>query len=130
MTGRRLAQLADLPVSTLHGVGTVAARELAELGIESVLDLLTHYPRRYVDGTRMLPIDGLAEGENASVLAGSRGRSARRCAAAAAGDADGCRAGSKSTSPTTADACGSSSSTSRGASASCHGGRSCSSSER
>jgi ATP-dependent DNA helicase RecG len=67
--GRRLGQLAELPVSTLRGVGGVAERELAELGIESVLDLLTHYPRRYVDGTRMVPVASLVDGEKASVLA-------------------------------------------------------------
>ncbi len=67
--GRRFGQLAELPVSTLRGVGGVAERELAELGISSVLDLVTHYPRRYVDGTRMVPIDALVEGEKASVLA-------------------------------------------------------------
>jgi ATP-dependent DNA helicase RecG len=67
--GRRLGQLAELPVSTLRGVGGVAEAELAELDVSSVLDLLTHYPRRYVDGTRMVPIDSLVEGEKASVLA-------------------------------------------------------------
>ena len=34
-----------------------------------MLDLLIHYPRRYIDGTRLLPIAELAEGEKASVLA-------------------------------------------------------------
>ena len=67
--GRRLAQLAALPVSVLNGVGAAAARDLAELGIESVLDLLTHYPRRYIDGTRLVPIAELAEGDKVSVLA-------------------------------------------------------------
>ncbi len=66
--GRRFGQLAELPVSTLRGVGGVAERELAELDISSVLDLLTHYPRRYIDGTRMVSIASLAEGEKASVL--------------------------------------------------------------
>ncbi|HEY5098071.1 MAG TPA: ATP-dependent DNA helicase RecG [Acidimicrobiales bacterium] len=69
--GRKYRQLAELPVSVLKGVGTTAADELAELGIESVLDLLTHYPRqgRYIDGTRLRPIAELVEGEKASVLA-------------------------------------------------------------
>ena len=69
--GRKYRQLAELPVSVLKGVGTTATEELAELGIESVLDLLTHYPRqgRYIDGTRLRPIADLAEGEKASVLA-------------------------------------------------------------
>ena len=53
----------------LRGVGDAAAGDLAELGITSVLDLVTHYPRRYIDGTRMVTIDRLAEGEKATVLA-------------------------------------------------------------
>ena len=67
--GRKLRQLAELPVSVLKGVGAVAERELAELGIESVLDLITHYPRRYIDGTRLIPIADLAVGDRASILA-------------------------------------------------------------
>jgi len=68
-TGRRLGQLADLPVTVLRGVGATVADDLAELGITTVLDLVTHYPRRYVDGTRMVTIDRLAAGEKATVLA-------------------------------------------------------------
>ena len=45
------------------------SRELAELGIDTVLDLVTHYPRRYIDGTRLVPIADLAAGDKASVLA-------------------------------------------------------------
>ena len=67
--GRKLAQLAELPVSVLKGVGSSAEGELAELELESVLDLLTHYPRRYIDGTRLAPLGELAIGEKASVLA-------------------------------------------------------------
>ena len=61
--------MADLPVTVLRGVGDAVAADLAELGIISVLDLVTHYPRRYIDGTRMVTIDRLAEGEKATVLA-------------------------------------------------------------
>ena len=67
--GRKLRQLDDLPVTVLDKVGTASARELAELGIETVFDLLTYYPRRYIDGTRLAPLSELAEGERASVLA-------------------------------------------------------------
>ncbi len=68
--GRKLGQLAELPVSVLRGVGTTAERDLAELGIESVLDLITHYPRqgRYIDGTRLVAIADLDPGSKASVL--------------------------------------------------------------
>ena len=53
----------------LNGVGTAAEAELAALGIETVLDLLTHYPRRYIDGTRLVPLGELEVGDTASVLA-------------------------------------------------------------
>jgi ATP-dependent DNA helicase RecG len=68
--GRRLRQLAELPVSVLRGVGATAERELAELGIRSVFDLITHYPRqgRYIDGTHLVPIASLTPGAKASVL--------------------------------------------------------------
>ncbi len=67
--GRKLRQLSELPVSVLKGVGERARQELGELGIETVLDLVTHYPRRYIDGTRLVPIADLVEGDKASVLA-------------------------------------------------------------
>jgi ATP-dependent DNA helicase RecG len=53
----------------LKKIGAASARELAELGLESVLDLLTHYPRRYIDGTRLAPLRDLSVGDTASVLA-------------------------------------------------------------
>ena len=67
--GRRLGQLADLPVTVLRGVGAAVAADLAELGITTVFDLVTHYPRRYIDGTRMVTVDQLVAGEKATVLA-------------------------------------------------------------
>ena len=42
---------------------------LAELGIESVLDLLTTYPRRYIDRTRQADVSDLVVGDEAAVLA-------------------------------------------------------------
>jgi ATP-dependent DNA helicase RecG len=66
---RKLRQLAELPVAELDRVGTKTERELAALGIETVLDVVTHYPRRYIDGTRLRPIAALETGEKVSVLA-------------------------------------------------------------
>ncbi len=66
---RKLRQLAELPVSQLRQVGSRTEQELAVLGIVTVLDLLTHYPRRYLDGTRLRPIADLMAGEKVSVLA-------------------------------------------------------------
>jgi ATP-dependent DNA helicase RecG len=42
---------------------------LRALGIESVLDLLTHYPRRYADRTNQVKIEALVEGQEAVVTA-------------------------------------------------------------
>jgi ATP-dependent DNA helicase RecG len=51
---------------------------LAELGIESVLDLLTTYPRRYIDRTRQADVSDLVVGDEAAVLAAVQSAHARR----------------------------------------------------
>ena len=66
--GLTLRRLSGLPVSELRGVGEGVRRELAELGIDTVLDLVTHYPRRYVDATRLVAIADLNDGDKAMVL--------------------------------------------------------------
>ncbi|HEY3141944.1 MAG TPA: ATP-dependent DNA helicase RecG [Acidimicrobiales bacterium] len=67
---RRLEQLANIPVGELRGVGADRAEALAEhFGVETVLDLLTHYPRRYIDRTHQAHIRDLKVGEEAMVLA-------------------------------------------------------------
>jgi ATP-dependent DNA helicase RecG len=66
---RSLKSLADAPVSALQGVAGRRAEALAGVGIESVLDLVTHYPRRYVDRTKEARIADLREGEEALVVA-------------------------------------------------------------
>ena len=69
MTARRLSRLAAVPVAELAGVGDKKVAGLAEMGIESVLDLLMHYPRRYLDRTSQAEIRELAVGAEAMVLA-------------------------------------------------------------
>jgi ATP-dependent DNA helicase RecG len=76
--GRRLAQLAAIPVTQLGGVGPRKAEGLAGQGVTSVLDLLMLYPRRYVDRTRQARIKDLAVGEEAMVLAQVRRTQTRR----------------------------------------------------
>lgn len=66
--GRKVRQLAELSVTVLHGVGPSAAKSLEALKITSVLDLLTHYPRRYIDATKVTPIDRLVPGEKMTVV--------------------------------------------------------------
>ncbi len=69
MSPRTLRELAELPVSRVRRVGEKRAEALASLGIETVLDLVTHYPRRYVDRTRQAALSELSVGDEAVVLA-------------------------------------------------------------
>ena len=75
---RRLSQLAGLDVSILKGVGEKKAEALAALDIRTVLDLLTHYPRRYIDRTNQAQIRDLKIGEEAMVLATVKRVNARK----------------------------------------------------
>jgi ATP-dependent DNA helicase RecG len=51
---------------------------LAELGIDNVLDLITTYPRRYIDRTRQADVSDLVVGDEAAVLADVQSVSSRR----------------------------------------------------
>src|SRR4051794_31213944 len=66
---RRLGALAEIPVTRLNGVGPRKAESLEQVGILTVLDLLQHYPRRYLDRTAQVEISQLRVGEEALVLA-------------------------------------------------------------
>lgn len=55
-------------VDKLNRVGPRKLEGLSQMGIESLLDLLFHYPRRYVDRTREAHINDLSEGEEALVV--------------------------------------------------------------
>ncbi|MGH9297888.1 MAG: ATP-dependent DNA helicase RecG [Acidimicrobiales bacterium] len=78
MSGRQLAQLARTPVTELKGVSPRKVAGLSSMEIHSVLDLVTHYPRRYVDRTNQSEIAGIAEGEEAVVTAEVVASSSRR----------------------------------------------------
>jgi ATP-dependent DNA helicase RecG len=57
----------DIPVTSLKGVGPKAAERLARLGIRTVQDVLFHFPLRYQDRTRVVPIRGLRPGDQAVI---------------------------------------------------------------
>lgn len=57
------------PVRFLKGVGPVRAEKLARLGIETVEDLLWHFPRRYEDRRRLTPLASLEQGKYHSIVA-------------------------------------------------------------
>jgi ATP-dependent DNA helicase RecG len=76
--GLTLRELAARPVSDLQAVGTKLEQGLAEMGITTVLDLLEHYPRRYVDRTQRAEIAELSIGDEATVDAEVRSMRSRR----------------------------------------------------
>ena len=55
------------PLRDFAGVGPVYERRLAALDISTVRDLLFHFPHRYEDFSRVVPIASLAPGEPVSV---------------------------------------------------------------
>jgi ATP-dependent DNA helicase RecG len=77
-SGRTLRALRDIEVTRLHGVSERRTKMLAELDIENVLDLITTYPRRYIDRTRQADVSDLNVGDEAAVLAAVQSTSSRR----------------------------------------------------
>lgn len=65
--GLTLRELRERPIEDLRSVGDSLRRRLGEMGLEHVLDLLEHYPRRYHDRTNTQDIASLAVDEQATV---------------------------------------------------------------
>jgi ATP-dependent DNA helicase RecG len=76
--GRKLRALADKSVRELRAVKARKATGLESMGIETVLDLLMHYPRRYIDRRHQSEIGALVEDDEAMVTATVRRVSTRR----------------------------------------------------
>ena len=68
MSGLTFPELAALPLERLKGIGEKRIAALAELGVANVLDLLSYYPRRWVDRTNEARIRDLVPGREAMVL--------------------------------------------------------------
>ncbi len=62
-----LRELDDIKVQRIKGVGSRRGDALASIGIKSVFDLLTHYPIRHVDRTRLALIGEAAVGDELTV---------------------------------------------------------------
>jgi ATP-dependent DNA helicase RecG len=77
VTALSLRDLAAIDVGRLKGVGDKKRSALASIDIDDLLDLLTHYPRRWVDRTHEARIADLVPGEEALVLATVRSVSKR-----------------------------------------------------
>jgi ATP-dependent DNA helicase RecG len=76
--GRTLTSLSHKGVDQISGVGGKKRESLSEMGITSVLDLLMHYPRRYIDRTQQSSVAEMAVGEEATVLAAVKRVATRR----------------------------------------------------
>jgi len=77
-SGRSLRDLSERPVSVLESVSERRAENLVQFGVESVLDLLTTYPHRYIDRTRQADVSDLVVGDEAAVLATVQSARSRR----------------------------------------------------
>ena len=73
-----LRDLDSISVDRLRTVGKARPAALADMEIHSVLDLLHHYPRRYIDRTKQARIAELAEGEDVFVEGRVERSSSRR----------------------------------------------------
>ncbi len=73
-----LRELAEIELARLKSVGPALDRRLEVMELRSVLDVLEHYPRRYVDRTHRADIADLDVGEEATVVGEIRRISGRR----------------------------------------------------
>ncbi len=67
LEGESLDAVLQKNVQYLKGVGPAKSKALAGLGIFTLDDLLTHYPRRYEDRRKITPVAELVDGEVATV---------------------------------------------------------------
>jgi len=65
---RRLRDLVEVSVDRLRNIGEKRTAALGSMGIENVFDLLTWYPRRYIDRTKRVDLSDLTVGEEAAVF--------------------------------------------------------------
>ena len=63
-----LPDLSKIPLSRLKGIGPKKESSLHSLDIFSVLDILTYFPRRYIDRTNEAKVSALHVGEEGMIL--------------------------------------------------------------
>ena len=57
------------PVTSVPGIGSATAKNLAKLNIFTVADLLTHYPREWEDRTKIIPLKDFNSAKKVHTLA-------------------------------------------------------------
>ena len=73
-----LSYFQNINVEELRGVGEKKKAALKKLGVDNILDVLTYYPRRYIDRTNQASIAELHVGEEATILVEVEKVSSRR----------------------------------------------------
>jgi ATP-dependent DNA helicase RecG len=73
-----LRDLREIDLARLKGVGDALEARLADMELHNVLDLLQHYPRRWIDRTKRVEIAALEVGEEATVIGEVRSIHGRR----------------------------------------------------
>jgi ATP-dependent DNA helicase RecG len=58
----------NAPVSKMRGIGPKTADMLAKLGLHTIEDLITDYPRHYIDYSTLRPINRLHFGDQVTVI--------------------------------------------------------------
>lgn len=76
--GRTWERLRREPVTSLSGVGPRVADALARMGIETIEDLLHHFPRDYIDRSALVQIRDLPIGDEATFIGTIEKVSSRR----------------------------------------------------
>ena len=66
--GVALKELEDRPLTDLHGVGKQTSASLSKVGINTILDSISYYPRRYIDRSKEATVDSLQTNEEGMVL--------------------------------------------------------------
>ncbi len=90
-----LRELQSIPIERIKGVGDRKRDALGEFGIENVLELLTLYPRRWVDRSNEARVSDLVPGQESLVIVTIRDvnkrstRNRRTMITATAGDGSG-----------------------------------------
>ncbi|MEY4131515.1 MAG: ATP-dependent helicase RecG [Actinomycetota bacterium] len=73
-----LSYFQSVNVEELRGVGEKKKAALKKLGVNNIFDVLTYYPRRYIDRTNQASIADLHVGEEATILVEVEKVSSRR----------------------------------------------------
>ncbi len=68
MVGSQQQSVEDLPVTEIAGVSPQLASRLEKIGIFQVKDLIFHFPFRYQDRTRVVPLGSLTPGVTAVIV--------------------------------------------------------------